>query len=109
MAGGHKKGESWEEGALREMREETGMEPVKVYDLEYEPEFEKEGKRFRDHFFAIEAKGEVKISREHDEHIWAIADEAFALLQFKSDCEAIRKTEKLLKMSKQSHRQSTNL
>ena len=39
VAGGWKPPESYKDGAIRETVEETGLTPVNVYDLEYEPEF----------------------------------------------------------------------
>ncbi len=89
VAGGWEEGESWREGAVREMKEETGLEPRRVWDLEYEPEFD--GGEAKDHFFAVEADGEVDISGEHDSWRWVGAEEAIKMLKYEFDREGVKR------------------
>ena len=58
-------GESPEEAAVRELREETGLEAASV-----EPLFVWESSTFRHHVFGIEAEGEVKIGHEISDFRW---------------------------------------
>lgn len=98
VAGGWESPESFKDGAIRETVEETGLKPIQVYDLEYEPEFmNSKGEACQDHFFAIEVKSDsVTISGEHDDYLWAVLDEALAILGYRSDMEGIRKTNDLV-------------
>ncbi len=86
---GHiEKGESEEETLKREVREETGIEKVKII-----PDF----KEWIKYFFKLNNKGvfkivtfylvetdeiDVKISEEHKDYIWVGFDEALNLLKY---------------------------
>jgi 8-oxo-dGTP pyrophosphatase MutT (NUDIX family) len=87
IAGGVEEGESPEEAAVRELREETGLEGVPtplpnvfVYD------------EITVHTFLIEvpAGWEPELNEEHDEYVWLPQDEAAELLYWPEPKELIR-------------------
>jgi lipoyl(octanoyl) transferase len=90
VAGGLEEGESYLEAAVRELREETGLEaPVVdlerqvVYRLEeWEPRYEPEGGEIHVGFFLAEAPvgWEPELDWEHDGYRWCGLEEATALL-----------------------------
>lgn len=98
-------GESEEQAALREVREEAGIvcEIVeKIETVEYWYFAEKKGARVRYHkfvhFFLLKyLAGETK---DHDHEIaearWVSVDEAVAMLAFKSEKELVKKAKSLL-------------
>ncbi len=95
VAGGVEAGEAAPEAAVRELREEVGLELSELLDLErrfvYPLAEESEAVRARfdpsvnevavDCFVADAAPGwEPTLNEEHDEYRWAAADEAVRLL-----------------------------
>lgn len=69
--------EKVEEGALREVREETGLKITGLKYLGYHERYDKEKKThkiFHD-FFAADFEGEVKLSEEHDDYKWLTKEE----------------------------------
>lgn len=96
------KKESLEEAALREIREETGLE-----DVEFVPDFKNKIHyffRYRDTlvskdavYFIAEAKsGEVKLSREHSDFRWLPYAQALELITHKNHREVLAKAESFL-------------
>jgi 8-oxo-dGTP pyrophosphatase MutT (NUDIX family) len=90
VAGGLEAGETYDEAAVRELREETGLEaPIValdrrcVYRLEqWEPRYEPEGGEIYVEFFLAEAPPdwEPQLDWEHDDYRWCSAPDALELL-----------------------------
>jgi 8-oxo-dGTP pyrophosphatase MutT (NUDIX family) len=90
VAGGLEHGESYADAAVRELREETGLEaPIVdlsrhvVYRLEeWEPRYKPVSGEIHVRFFLAEAPAgwEPSLDWEHDEYRWCSADEAIGLL-----------------------------
>ena len=100
--GNVEKGESEEEVAAREVKEEAGI------DVSFIPKFHeiihffyrREGKFISKEviFLLAETKQEkVKISFEHDDYKWASYDEAIKLLTFKNSQDILKKAFAFLK------------
>jgi 8-oxo-dGTP pyrophosphatase MutT (NUDIX family) len=100
ITGGIGPGESSEEGALRELREETGLEAVSCRAMP-EPAifyFAQRDQIVLSPVFACElsADAEIVLSAEHVEHLWLPVDEACALLVHPSQRDGARAVEALL-------------
>lgn len=88
---GHiEKGESTEECAVRETREESGVD-VKIVSSPITVPSQKKGERRSVHFFpSLYLSGELKAQKgESDEVMWASIEDAFALLTFDADKRAL--------------------
>ena len=100
VAGGVEEGETYAAAAVRELREETGLdaEPVDLgrpYDYPLEdPEHQRMRGSVSIHVecFLAEAPAEwePQLDWEHDEYRWCGADEAVALLYFPEPREVLR-------------------
>jgi len=94
-------GEDSKTAALRELKEETGLEAAKVFDGFKEIVgffFRNEGKIVHKDvtFYIAEMKeGEVKLT-EHLDHGWFEYNDADKLLQFKNDREVLKKANDFL-------------
>ena len=99
-------GESELQGALRELKEETG-----ISDLKIEPNFKKEVHYFyrREntlikkkvvYFLAEACSDKVKISQEHDGYSWMTAPEIMAQVKYKNLKDAITEVVSLLTSKK---------
>jgi 8-oxo-dGTP pyrophosphatase MutT (NUDIX family) len=85
-------GESWEEGALRELEEETGLTgelgPA-VDDIRYTDQYGRP--KVVRYFTLSDPIGEFVPNREVDEVRWLPLDEACALLTRPADADVVRK------------------
>jgi len=99
--GNMEKGESSRETALREFKEETGLEIEKMFEgfkemIEFF--YRKEGRIIHKDvtFYLGEAsEGKVKLT-EHDNFAWLGFEDALAKLKFKNDKELLEKAKKFL-------------
>ncbi|RME88006.1 MAG: NUDIX domain-containing protein [Planctomycetota bacterium] len=89
-------GESLKEAALRELKEETGLEKIEILPI---PEIRifyptHEGQKEVIYYLA-EWKGKdsesIVLSQEHDQYLWASFSEALAKIPFKNLKEVIQK------------------
>ena len=93
VAGALEEGESYAEAAVRELREETGLEATPVdaeraftYSMDEEPEWRKLAQPGVEEIavrtFVVDAPPgwEPELDWEHDEHRWSTAEEAAELL-----------------------------
>jgi 8-oxo-dGTP pyrophosphatase MutT (NUDIX family) len=100
--GGIEHGEDSRTAAIRELKEETNLEPAKIFDGFKETAglfYRKEGKIIHKDltFYLAEAKeGEVKLT-EHSDYGWFTFEEAMEKLQFKNDKEILKKANEFLK------------
>ena len=88
--------ESFEEALKREIKEEIGIDELsKVIDLDFQFEYNKDGKIFCEKAYAIELDSNEKISLEqnpsleHDDSIWISYDGAFEMFDFVQQKEAL--------------------
>ena len=103
VTGGTWRGETLEETAAREVREETGIEqPLRLFSLDYvytfalpdryRPFYEPDVKILTEHSYAYETDIEnVVLSAEHTEHRWLTPDEAAALYEYEEYGESVRR------------------
>ncbi len=71
-------GETFEQAAIRELKEETGItEFIRVFDTGYSFEFFDDNRQQHEKIFAVEigAETEITLSEEHAEFRWATKDE----------------------------------
>jgi len=87
IAGGVEPGEEWETAAIRELREETGLEASRLGELgafSYTPEVWEKARGPRVHVrgFLVDAPAgwEPLLNEEHDEYLWLGRAEAAELL-----------------------------
>ena len=81
-------GETWEQAALREVEEETGL----VCELGPEAartHYEVDGAPKEVRYFRMSAAGEARPRNEVDELRWATPDEAAGLLTYERDRQAV--------------------
>ena len=84
-------GETPAQAALREAREETGLEIERVSPLEYEHAFTLDGPVLvREHAFAVDGTGEVKLT-EHDAFEWLDTAAAIERMPFAGLKVAVRR------------------
>jgi len=92
--GGMEKGENDEKAVIRELKEETGLKPVRIIDLKVQGKFDY-GRELPDRkgikgqtwkLFAVEVhKSKVKFDRkEHDRYSWLTFKKAYSLLTWKT-------------------------
>jgi len=69
--------EDIEDGAIREMKEESGLTPKKIDYIGYHERYDKEKKQHKvyHNFFVSRFDGEVKLSDEHDDCKWLTKEE----------------------------------
>jgi 8-oxo-dGTP pyrophosphatase MutT (NUDIX family) len=97
IAGGVEPGEEWEEAAIRELREETGLEAAALAvlgEFSYTPEaWEEAGDEpVEVHGFLVDvAPGwEPELDHEHDDYRWCSRDDAIELLFWPEPADLLR-------------------
>jgi 8-oxo-dGTP pyrophosphatase MutT (NUDIX family) len=97
VAGGVEAGESWEDAARRELREETGLEareltPIGGFEYVREPWEGDPGMRVDCRAFVVDAPPawEPALDREHDAYRWCTRDAAAELLFWPEPKELLR-------------------
>jgi dihydroneopterin triphosphate diphosphatase len=97
IAGGVEPGEEWHAAALRELREETGLEaeqlePLGEFAYARESWEEEPGLRVHVHAFLVDVEPgwEPSLDHEHDEYRWLPRDEAAALLFWPEPAQLLR-------------------
>ena len=117
--GGIEKNEPPEDAALRETREETGIEkPLVFIDLDYihhfewtqmDPESSKQSVTYyTEHSFAVETdREEVTLSEEHIQYRWMAPEEAMKEFRFKGARDAVQKLLEILDKDAPSAQWST--
>ena len=93
VAGKIEKGETAVQTILRELKEETGKKPVKMFAADHIASFY-DARKDRIQMvpiFGIEVENsEVQLSEEHSEYKWVSFEEAVALLTWKGQKEGLR-------------------
>ena len=100
VTGSVETGESVENAALRELREETGFVPLRIVPVSRPYEFESRGKRVEEHPFlaevAIESRDRVRLdSHEHVQWEWVSAEDALARVKHESNARVLREVLKM--------------
>jgi len=93
VAGKIEKGETATQTVIRELKEETGKEPIKIFVADHIASFYDASKNriLMVPIFGIEVKdSEVQLSEEHSEYKWVSFVEALALLTWKGQKEGLR-------------------
>ena len=99
------KGESDIQIIKRELREETSLKPKKIINLNYTTKFiypkkhqsvwNKKG--FVGKCYAIEAKGKIKLNKEHSSYKWLTFKKAIKIITFKEAKKILRIANKKLR------------
>lgn len=93
VAGKIEKGETAVQAVVRELEEETGKKPVKIFAADHIASFydARNDRILMVPIFGIEVEGsEVQLSEEHSEYKWVSFEEALALLTWKGQKEGLR-------------------
>ena len=93
VAGKIEKGETATETVIRELKEETGMKPKRMFAADHIASFydARNDRILMAPIFGIEVENsEVQISDEHSEYKWVSFEEALALLTWKGQKEGLR-------------------
>lgn len=99
VAGRIETGESAVETVLRELKEETGLEPVRIFVVDHVSSFYQS---YKDRInlipvFGIEVNiGEVILSDEHTEYRWVNIDKALDLLSWRQQKKALSVLHKMI-------------
>ncbi len=95
-------GESEHQTAIRELEEETGIADVQIFDNYREPisyRYYKKGRPSHKQvvfFLGKTNEEDVKISHEHQDHLWLDAESAIKKLTFENAQSLVRKGEQVL-------------
>jgi 8-oxo-dGTP pyrophosphatase MutT (NUDIX family) len=105
IKGGKKSKETDLQVIKRELREETKLTPIKIINLnkklkfiypkKYQKFFKKKG--FLAKSYAVEAKGKIKLSKEHSSYKWLNYKKAEDILTFKETKKILENANKILK------------
>ena len=87
-------GESWEEGALREVEEETGLQATILAPLGATRYTDRGGAEKEVRYFAMRASGEPEPCNEVDEVRWVPLAEAASLLSYARDARLLELLER---------------
>lgn len=93
VAGKIEKGETAVQAVVRELEEETGKKPVKIFAADHIASFydARNDRILMVPIFGIEVEdSEVQLSEEHSEYKWVSFEEALALLTWKGQKEGLR-------------------
>jgi len=93
VAGKIEKGETAVQTVVRELKEETGMKPKKMFAADHIANFydARNDRILMVPIFGIEVENsDVRLSEEHSEYKWVSFDEALALLTWKGQKEGLR-------------------
>ncbi|MCJ7801392.1 MAG: NUDIX domain-containing protein [Candidatus Marinimicrobia bacterium] len=93
VAGKIEKGETAVQTVIRELKEETGKTPVKIFAADHIASFydSRNARIQMVPIFGIEVdNSEVQLSEEHSEYKWVSFEEALALLTWKGQKEGLR-------------------
>jgi dATP pyrophosphohydrolase len=93
VAGKIEKGETAVQTVVRELKEETGKDPIKIFVADHIASFynAKYNQIFMVPIFGIEVEGsEVQLSEEHSEYKWVPFEDALNLLTWKGQKEGLR-------------------
>jgi dATP pyrophosphohydrolase len=93
VAGKIEKGETAVQTVVRELKEETRKEPIKIFVADHIASFynAKYNQIFMVPIFGIEVEGsEVQLSEEHSEYKWVLFEDALNLLTWKGQKEGLR-------------------
>src|SRR5581483_4113013 len=82
-------GESWEDGALREVEEETGLVCELGEEVGRTRYVDSRGRNKEVRYFRMTSDGEPRPQNEVDEVRWAGPDEAPALLSYRRDVDLL--------------------
>jgi dATP pyrophosphohydrolase len=93
VAGKIEKGETAVQAVVRELEEETGKKPVKIFAVDHIASFydARNDRILMVPIFGIEVEdSEVQLSEEHSEYKWVSFEEALILLTWKGQKEGLR-------------------
>ena len=93
VAGKIEKGETAVQTVVRELKEETGMKPKKMFAADHIANFydARNDRILMVPIFGIEVENsDVRLSEEHSEYKWVSFDEALDLLTWKGQKEGLR-------------------
>ena len=93
VAGKIEKGETAVQTVVRELKEETGKEPIKIFVADHIASFynAKYNQIFMVPIFGVEVEdSEVQLSEEHSEYKWVPFEDALNLLTWKGQKEGLR-------------------
>ncbi len=112
VTGGVDPGEKLQDAALREAQEESGLpfaQPPR--DIGFQFTYEKQGKQFEEHCFALEAETTLSVrldSREHTDFQWVEPSTAAHILFHPSNIEGLERLLKIVDSSLQFDHHQTH-
>ncbi len=83
-------GESWQQGALREVEEETGLRCVLGDEVARTHYLDSQGREKEVRYYRMTAEGEPTAQNEVDEVRWVPLEEALQVLSYERDAGVLR-------------------